>query len=561
MSHELHTVASRRSMSPSSPGLLRQERGIGLLAAILVMLLISVMGASMMVSGVTDLGTSANYRSAKAALYEADSGLERSMADFLNDMTWASSMVNGANNPIQPLTTFPTSVTVNGHTINIATDGSGNLIPDWYPFGPTTTLGGGTYAREIFLPPVNFQLANGKGSKAWITMPLRSTGTAAAPDTSTQVVQADLEVLVFRVAVWDNAIFTGSGQAGQQISGNVQVRGSIHAVGDPNNPTVLDWTGGSAIHNNYANASDSGNFDVYASKLPPPPTRNVNGEVVQTLDAEFRVKHGTISLDGQAEAGEADVTGDVDKELLDGIFTDSPIQYQSGSAETHTDYEGEYDIPIDVPFPSLSDPYTDPSNNTWASHRDYLTANGLVLPVSTIDDSTPAFSLSDANGNSVTWDPSSQTLDVQGIVQAVGDLTIGRDGGPNRVMNYSGTGTLYASNNIDVMWSMIPTGDYLDPTDPTTDNLGLIADSNLTLGTNSQLTMFAAVYAEDNMFINKQTRLAGATVANYFDMGDNVPRIWQVPRLSSTLPPGMPGANPILVPSQTALANWTQLRR
>ena len=39
----------------------------------------------------------------------------------------------------------------------------------------------------------------------------------------------------------------------------------------------------------------------------------------------------------------------------------------------------------------------------------------------------------------------------------------------------------------------------------------------------------------------------GTFVSNYFDMGTNVPRIYQVPTLAANLPYGMIGAYPIFI--------------
>ena len=50
-----------------------------------------------------------------------------------------------------------------------------------------------------------------------------------------------------------------------------------------------------------------------------------------------------------------------------------------------------------------------------------------------------------------------------------------------------------------------------------------------------------AWYAQRKMVSAKQNQFAGTYVADYFDMGTNVPSIYQVPTLATNLPPGMPG--------------------
>ena len=49
-------------------------------------------------------------------------------------------------------------------------------------------------------------------------------------------------------------------------------------------------------------------------------------------------------------------------------------------------------------------------------------------------------------------------------------------------------------------------------------------------------------------------------VSTDFDLGSNVPRIFQVPKLAGMLPPGMPGAEPMLYVSRAEVVNWTHLR-
>ncbi len=59
--------------------------------------------------------------------------------------------------------------------------------------------------------------------------------------------------------------------------------------------------------------------------------------------------------------------------------------------------------------------------------------------------------------------------------------------------------------------------------------------------------MIGAFYAQGTIRSAKQNQIAGTFVATYYDMGTNVPNIYQVPALKNNLPPGMPGGDPILV--------------
>ncbi len=526
------------------------------------MLMISTLGASMLVVSTADIGASANYRGAKQAFYEADSGIQLSLIDMVANSNWAEDTIDGTILPIFIKNPFPDDVTINGRSISLGMGGGGPQ-PGWYPFGGTENLGNGTFSREIYLPPPDSEQANAKGSKLWVVMPVRSTGAIGATEPSSQVVQSDIRVLVFRLSIWDNAIFAGAGQAGKSVTGNVEVRGSVHVIGDSANPTLLDWGGGASVRNSYVDAGTDSNWGADAVKLPSLPVMDINGEMIQSLDAEVRVKHGDIDYGGNSSMGDPNVTGNAHKETLDGFYADGTVTL-SGSAAIHADESGDYDIKENIPFPTLDSPYVDPATGTlYGSHRVYLNTRGLTLPVNEISTNTAAFSVSDASGNSADWDPATRILNIQGVLRVDGNLQIGKNGAAQRV-EYSGAGTIYATGDINIRWSLMPVGDYLNTAPGITHNLGLIADEDVniaTAGGASWLKIMAAIYGEDEINIAKQTRIGGALVGNYFDMGNNVPQVWQVPKLAVNLPPGMPGSDPLLYAQRSEVANWMHMRR
>jgi hypothetical protein len=83
-----------------------------------------------------------------------------------------------------------------------------------------------------------------------------------------------------------------------------------------------------------------------------------------------------------------------------------------------------------------------------------------------------------------------------------------------------------------------------------------MASGDMTIGTVSQLSLMGAYYAQGRIICSKQTTVIGTFVANYFDMGTNVPCIYQVPSLADNLPHGMMGAYPIFVFSKVS---WREL--
>jgi len=532
-----------------------QDSGAALLVTLLVMLIVFVLGSAMGTAMLTELNTSANFRSRGAALWQAESGLEQTAVDMLANPDWARNVVDYSTLPMTLVASFPPSVTINGTTVNFTIDGGGNVVPQYYDLGALTTLDAGNFTRQFFAPPTSIGPANGSGTKAWLMIPISSTGASGVVEAASQTVRSDLRVIVRRLTIWDNAIFGGAGQGGNAINGNVQVRGSMHVIGNPGD--VLDSNGTAFVMNSYINLL--ADYGAEGAKLPPLPTIDFNGEMVQTLDAEVRVKQGTVNLGGSATWGLSDVTGNGYKETIDGFYNDATINY-SGSAAVNADETGGYDA-TDIAFPSLDDPYYDASTSTmYAQHRTYLTSNSLSLPVNEISVDTPAFALSDGSGNSASWDPVTGVLDIQGIVSVIGTLDIGKK---NNDVAYDGTGTLYASGDVHIHSNLLPTGDYLNTAAATTHNLGVIADNDMFIaagGGESAVKVMAALYAEGLTEINKQSNIAGAVVAQAFDLGNQVPSVWQVPKLPTNLPPGMPGADPLLFVTGADVTNWYHAR-
>ncbi len=75
---------------------------------------------------------------------------------------------------------------------------------------------------------------------------------------------------------------------------------------------------------------------------------------------------------------------------------------------------------------------------------------------------------------------------------------------------------------------------------------GVMAGGNMVVGSTAQLTLMGAFYAQGTVSTCKQSNIAGTFVGTYFDMGTNVPSIFQVPILADNLPYGIIGAYPIL---------------
>jgi Tfp pilus assembly protein PilX len=405
------------------------------------------------------------------------------------------------------------------------------------------------------------------------------------------------------VSIWNNAIFAGTGAAGGLINGNVDIRGSVHLLGDGESYTDLNgngqwdpaepfndlnkngrwdpgepftdingdgvWNpaepfndtngngkydhplnqadlnsnfGGSAyIGNNY-----SGMPSALRNLVPPPP--KVSG--LESLSAEVRVKHGKIGLSGTATIGTNSlVDGGASKGKVDGVFVNDGFGGSSGSSSVFSDNgtTSTYDLGhLGIKFPLISgigaQQYVDKQNSTWGNQEAFLDARALTIPVTEVTSKTAAFSYGpDAFGNSISFTPGSGNspgnLTVHGVIRIEGDLQLGS----KDTIHYSGNGTLYATNDLKIDGDILPAPGL---TFPTTARMGFIAKRNMDLATgagSSQLSMAGAFYAQGRITSRKQNQIAGTFVANFYDMGTNVPNIYQVPSLVYNMPPAMPG--------------------
>ena len=63
------------------------------------------------------------------------------------------------------------------------------------------------------------------------------------------------------VGIWNNAIFAGTGASGQQINGNVNIRGSVHTLGDGEDFIDLLGTGKYFAGDSYTDSNSNGKWD------------------------------------------------------------------------------------------------------------------------------------------------------------------------------------------------------------------------------------------------------------------------------------------------------------
>ncbi len=397
------------------------------------------------------------------------------------------------------------------------------------------------------------------------------------------------EVIVRKtdVSVWRNAIFAGAGQSGGLINGNVSIHGSVHLLGE--NITeggtaiaALDLSGTSLVHNNYGDLDQN-----LAHRVPSLPTVEYDGETVETLHANLRVKNGLVALSGNSEIGAPQQSGSGVKGPMDGTFVNDGWTGNSTDDGVPTrvtsdnGWDQRYDLGDRVPFPVLDDYYRDmtgqrqsrsDSNDGFYSHKEYFTDHlagdaydgDITLHAGHTEefyfnahyrDSEPS-ERTEIGGNYIYYDGDSKTLEISGPVRIDGNLTL--DGqGNEETINYTGRAAWLVKGDVNLGVNLYAMND-----DGTTDNsfpnniLGIMATGEMMVGENSQLDLMGAFYSEQQIATQRQSDILGTFVSNYFDMGTNVPSIYQVPTLADNLPEGMIGAYPIWVMSQVS---WREL--
>jgi hypothetical protein len=406
------------------------------------------------------------------------------------------------------------------------------------------------------------------------------------------------------VNVWENAIFAGAGQAGGLINGNVSIHGSVHLLGDSLLDgamalAAIDLSGTSLIHNNYVGVPA-----YLQARVPALPQTVVEGETVYTLEAKLRAKAGLVGMSGNSEIGEPQIAGNNYKETMDGLFVTSGWTGNSviddgdrgdpTAAYSDNGWDETYDLGDKVPFPLLTDDWRDadtgakvqdPSTGTWYTHQDYFNqvlvasptnpsdgtyTGDIVLNVRTgkfywnattgqvLNGSLPVTQPA-ATDDYIWFDSATDMLKVNGQVRINGNLSFTGQGG-DRTVNYSGRAALLVYGDVTIDTNLITCNNGVKTNTansfPVNNILGIMASNNMVVGSSAQLDIMGAFYAQNKITSAKQTNVMGTFVSNYFDMGTNVPNIYQVPALADNLPLGMIGNYPILAISQVS---WREL--
>ncbi len=526
---------------------INEEKGSALLLALIIMVMLAFVFIAALTTSVTDMDISKNQKERTSAFYMAESGLELGMG------------------------------VLKGHPNMLNNDSLEALI------NASSNLGNGSFSVDV------------TGTAPYKT--LTSDGNSSEG-------QSQVQVMVKRKKdpfnIWNNIVFAGVGQSGHSIAGNVSFHGPVHILGegepftdsngngswdpsdtytdlngngvwnsgeplstdsdgdgvwDPTEPytdsngnglydgtlTAVDLayelTGTARIYNNY-----TGITSALSSRIPPIDTTTFNGELVNTLDAELRVKHGQVSLSGSATVGQPNASGNSVKETMDGCYVSDGYTGNKGANQVYSDNGTNqgYDLEDGPSFPNLSDAFTDPiSGTSYPSFQNYLYNNALVINGNV--NLTPGTSYpAQSNSKGSIYLDNSGNLQISGIVYVTGNININNGSGGNKStpILFDGRGTMVSAGDINISTHVLSKGMF-----PTDDVIGFVSANNLNIGTgsgDSHLNIMGALYAQEKISNAKQNQIAGAMVSSYFDI-KNVPDLFHVPAIVDNLPPGMPG--------------------
>lgn len=485
---------------------LNNESGSVLVVSYFVITILLGIGAAFLLISVNEIRTAERQRMEVMALHIAEAGIERALYDLKEDYENDSSSPSWNDG------------TINTYALTADTS-------NYYSIPYTgTTFNGGSYS---------VQLKNtSETNEIWV----RSTGTI---QDLTYTVQA--YVKMSNISPWNTAIFAGAGASGTMINGNVDISGSVHVLGTGLDPGDLAMDlGGTAnlVRNNYSTL-ESG----LKAKVPALPTVTFGGQSVESLSAYLRVKQGIVGLSGSATVGETNNTSNTVKETVDEVYVTDGWGGNKGSASVYSDNgtSNAYDMGDSISFPLLSDPSPyDPSKSVEQHFKD----NALTVTAD-LSNITPLSAFNYTDGTNYirmnqAGDPA-ETLIVNGRIYVSNASTSGhlklKKSGSDTEITYSGTASVLAAGDIEVNVNLETSGSTSFPTNI----MGFMTKNSISMDA-SGLNVMGLFYAEDTITVAKQTDIVGTIVSNYFDMGTNVPAIYQVPDTVNYLPPGMIGS-------------------
>ncbi|UCG37893.1 MAG: pilus assembly PilX N-terminal domain-containing protein [bacterium] len=535
------------------------QRGTALILALFLITVLTVLGTMVLNTSIVEIKMAQNQKISSQVFYAAEAGLERGLLmlikDFENDSGAASPWGN-AN-----YAGWAETVTESSGTGSVTFDPDVRSLDMYLGSSDANlkrlTLGGGQTVNGLTFDMYVYKLG---ANEAYVMSRGSGNGGMAA---------VEYHLKVDDLSPYNNAIFTGSGIAGQ-FEGSVNVSGSVYSRG------TLEVGANVSFANNYTTGHHplAPGDDLY-DMLP----------AVTDLNTKLRVKGGDLNVaSASASIGFAGTNNSVA-----GVFVDGATNIDS--VGTHYYEELQSEVP-DVPMPNILDGMRNEfgqsfingciasqgyaGNNAaiatslyadWVSGQGCWSASssvGMVINASDfgniIDGSTGSFSYDDGAGNGLFFDDATDTLVLKGNVVIVGNLDIGEANGNDDIryevygdssggFSQADGGTLYVSGDLSIRgnFSPDPSKGYLKGATGVDDinSLGIVTPGDITFSGKPGNYYAGFFYAEGQVNFNKQAALAGTVIGGLVNFAQ-VPDVYQVPKLKDYLPKAMPGGHNVM---------------
>jgi len=509
------------------------QRGIVLVITLMFMLISAIGVAAFLHLTKTQITQVRLQSHSTKAFYAAEAGLEKAIKLLKNDLyytpegiepSWADDKVYNATGYIRL------------QIQKYMNPNNPHYDDDFYPFVAETdygVTGNGNYKSTY---QMNLSNLLGWTDRIWV----KATGRYYRKNEAGTgfIVEEERSILALlrarEISPWNNAIFAGEGQAGMVINGNVDIRGSVHLLGTSlgSNDMAMEFSGSGNVKNNYAAIpADLG------SRIPSI-KKAYGSEILDSLEAEVRVQHGKVALSGSSCLGEADAPGNPLKETVEGVYVTDGYGGNSGEGNVHSDNgtRNPYDLDeFDIKFPRLSEPY-----GTYPTYMHYLRDNALVISdpaqLNELQTILPSSQFSYSNENGAISMDGNGRMTIRGIVVVEGDVNLEKEGS-DKTLVYEGKGALASAGSVGINCNLLT---FSLSSYPSGDILGVMAANEISFNS-AGINVMGVFYAENQITSQKQTSVAGTFFSGYFDMGQNVPSIYQVPDVVRNLPLGMIG--------------------
>jgi hypothetical protein len=378
------------SMPPPVADARSSERGVALVIAMFMVLMVSVVGASLVTVGRGQTMASLNYRTMSQARYAAESGLHSAANHLLYSYVAPGEDVGDAIGSYD-LTVSP--VRAGGNPVILSSDGN---VASNYPVGakPTAFTNQSTGTLQMNFTQVTYAararlLSMRQFNDAYAGIPVtiqtweitgvgRMVGSAAA-DVEVSTVLERQTVPAFRYAAFatyngcdalkfGGGATTNSYDSGDPLvggvpvitnsGGNVGTNGNLAEIGSTttihgslstpragvgtctsNNVTALTISGGATVDNGLIELPQPVEMPTPPEILPPPPTDNLS--ITKTGGCPMGVSYCTLSTDGLTitppspttvvSLGNVNVQGGAEIHLAPGIYEINSIKLTGNS--------------------------------------------------------------------------------------------------------------------------------------------------------------------------------------------------------------------------------------